>query len=177
MGSGGGFEARARRSRDRGAMEGREFGGGGAGLVLGGVEGISPSSSSSRLEGDSSDAGFQLPKLDSDSLGFDGNSGWLAGNSFNAVVDSLGFKPGSGRLVANSSNAAFELLKLSLTLLDSRSVQAGWLEIGSSRRRPRSGWGLLHFRWRPVPSYRMLAFVGWWQTRLSYQFHDRGLVE
>lgn len=56
-------------------MEGQEFGGGGAGLVLGGVEGISLSSSFSRREGDSSGAVVRLSKLDSDSLGFEANPG------------------------------------------------------------------------------------------------------
>lgn len=108
MRAGVGFETRTRPCRGSGAMKGRGLGGGWVELVLGGVEWISPSSSSSRLEGDSSSAVVVSPKLVAGSPAFDGGSVWLVGNSFNAAVElvkliaaSLGAEGDSGWLVGN----------------------------------------------------------------------------
>lgn len=108
MRAGVGFETRTHPCSGSGAMKGRGLGGGWVELALGGVEWISPSSSSSILEGDSSSAVVVSPKLVADSPAFDAGSVWLVGNSFNAAVElvkliagSLGAEGNSGWLVGN----------------------------------------------------------------------------
>lgn len=89
-------------------MKARGLGGVWVELVPDRVEGISSSSSSSRLKGDSSGAIVDSLRLIADSPAFDGGSVWLVGNSFDTVVESanlvagsLGFEGGSGWLVGN----------------------------------------------------------------------------
>lgn len=89
MRAGVGFETRTRPCRGSGAIKGRGLGGGWVELVLGGVEWISPSSSSSRLEGDSSNAVGVSPKLVGGSPAFDGGSVWLVGNWGKMVASSF----------------------------------------------------------------------------------------